>query len=277
MTDSPDGLLFCFRRSGASSVIHPSCPQHVINGFLQIFRIGVPYVPRCDDVHLSDKLECFDYSETGLKGQNRIAFHFVTDEGAFPSSRTVFLGDTDPMTGERITDLTVFREYHLQRNREIYYNKKAVSVPQSGKKKNARHELRERIAADFVRDYGYAPDSVTLNWLLHEKYPRQYRLEIDSFINENSEYWGDCVAEFADPAAEQAFRAVEEEGHTLDDFEKTLSPFLRDIFRMLRMKSEGINVRGMGNQLAEKWGVGKSDISWMKLRIGKLLKKWMEE
>ena len=46
---------------------------------------------------------------------------------------------------------------------------------------------------------------------------------------------------------------------------------------MLRMKSEGINVRGMGHQLAEKWGVGKSDISWMKLRIGKLLKKWMEE
>ena len=137
--------------------------------------------------------------------------------------------------------------------------------------------MRERIAMDFVREYGYVPDSMTLNWLLHEKYPRQYRLELDSFCNEENEYWGDCVAEFADPAAENAFRAVEEEGHTLDDFEQTLSPFLQDIFRMIRMESEGIKVRGMGKQLAEKWGVDKSDISKMKLRIGKLLRKWMEE
>ena len=137
--------------------------------------------------------------------------------------------------------------------------------------------MRERIAMDFEREYGYAPDNMTLNWLLHEKYPRLYRLELDSYYNEEDEYWGDCVAEFADPAAEKAFRAVEEEGHTLDDFEKTLSPFLQDIFRMLRMESEGIKVRGMGKQLAEKWGVDKSDISKMKLRIGKLLTKWMEE
>ena len=222
-------------------------------------------------------ISCFDYSEIGPKGQNRINFHFVTDSGEVESSCSVSLGDIDPMTGERITDLTFFREYHLLRNRQIYYNKKAVSAPLSGKEKEIRQALRQKIASDFVREYGYMPDNSTLNWLLHEKYPRQYRLELDSFYNDEGEFWGDCVAEFADPAAEKTFREVEEEGHTLDDFEQTLSPFLQDIFRMLRQESEGINVRGMGKQLAEKWGVDKSYISRMKLKIGKLLQKWMKE
>ena len=77
--------------------------------------------------------------------------------------------------------------------------------------------------------------------------------------------------------AEIALQEVEEGGHTLDDFARTLSPLCQDVFRMLRMKSEGIDVRGMGKQLAEKWGVDKSDISKMKLRIGKLLMEWMRE
>ncbi len=46
---------------------------------------------------------------------------------------------------------------------------------------------------------------------------------------------------------------------------------------MLRMKSEGIPVRGMGKELAEKWGVDKSDISKTKLAVGKKLRKWMAE
>lgn len=218
-------------------------------------------------------IPCFEYSETGLKGRSHIDFRFVT--GA--SACRVSLGDVDPLTGERITDPVFFREYHLLRNRQVYYNKKAVCAPLSGAEKEARRRVREQIAEDIMRKYGYTPDNASLNWLLHEKYPRQYRLEIDSFYNDDGEFWGDCVADFADPAADRAYRDVENEGHTLDDFEKTLSPFQRDVFRMLRLKSEGINVRGMGNQLAEKWGVCKSDISKTKLRIGKLLMEWMKE
>ena len=222
-------------------------------------------------------IPCFDYSETGPKGQGRITFNFVAGDEDVAKDVTVSLGDPDPMTGEEITDLTFFREYHCQRNREIYYNKKAVAVPWSGKEKKERQALREEIASEFVRLYGYAPDRETLDWLLNERMPKRYRKEIDSFVNDEGESFADCMAEFADPAAEKAFREVEEEGHTLDDFAETLTPIQQDVFRMLRMESEGIGVRGMGKALAEKWGVKPPDISYMKQQIGKKLKRWMQE
>jgi len=222
-------------------------------------------------------IPCFDYFEVGVKGQSRIDFQFVSEGDEVVSSSMVSLGDVDPLTGEALTDLTFFREYHLQRNREVYRNKREFFCPESGKVKRARQALREQIAADFERNYGYAPDAGTLSWLVSEKMPKQYRRELDGMYNDEGEYRTDCSAEFADPVAESAFRRIEEEGHSLDDFEKTLSPFQQDVFRLFRMKSEGIPVHGMGKRIAEKWGKEKSAVSKAKLQVGELLKRWMAE
>ena len=46
---------------------------------------------------------------------------------------------------------------------------------------------------------------------------------------------------------------------------------------MLRMKVDGVDVRGMGNQLAAKWHQDKSMISKTKLLIGRKLLLWMKE
>lgn len=222
-------------------------------------------------------IPCFEYNEIGPKGQMKIDFRFVSGDGETASSCTVALGDPDPMTGERITDVTFFREYHLLRNREIYYNKKAVAAPWTSREKETRNALRERIASDFEAEHGYAPDKGTLDWLLGEQMPKRYCLQMDSLVNEEGESCVESMMAFSDPSAENAYREVEEEGHTLDDFERTLTPIQQDVFRMLRMKSEGICVHGMGLKLAEKWGVHKSDISKTKLAIGKKLRKWLAE
>ncbi len=222
-------------------------------------------------------IPCFDYTEIGPKGQDKITFQFVTGERNIPASAKVTLGDTDPMTGEKVTDVTFFREYHLQRNREIYYNKKAVACQLTGKEKEERQAIRTQIEEEIREKYGYAPDRGTLKWLVNERMPKQYRLEIDSFRDDEGASLTERMPEFADKEAEKDFQAIENEGHTLDDFEETLSPIQRDVFNLLRMQSEGINVRGMGKQLAEKWHVDKSDISKTKQQIGKLLKRWMKE
>ena len=224
-------------------------------------------------------IQCNEYIYTGVKKQNRIVFRFVSedDDREIPSYSSISLGDEDPMTGERLDDLSVFRDYNLMRNREVYHNLKAITAPVNLWKKEERQKLKDQIAAEFEREYGYAPDKDSLLWLLHQKMPKEYRLEIDSLVDEQGHYWTDHFALFTDGGAERALQEVEEEGHTLDGFARTLSPLCQDVFRMLRMKSEGIDVRGMGKQLAEKWGVDKSDISKMKLRIGKLLMEWMKE
>ncbi len=222
-------------------------------------------------------IPCFDYREIGPKGQNRIDFYFVTEGRDFRSSCSVSLGDTDPVTGEVIRDAGIFREYHRLRNREVYGNKKAVSVPLSDREREARREERDRIAAEFRRNYGYAPDRESLDWLLNEKMPKQYRVEIDGCRKEDGDPWTDRVMSFADPAAEAAFRAVEEEGHSLDDFMAQFTGRRRDVLEMLLMKSDGKCVHGMGKALAEKWHVSPARISQDCLAVGATLLKWLRE
>ncbi len=223
-------------------------------------------------------IPCFDYSETGLKACRRIDFNFVSGDEEIASSCTVSVGDTDPLTGEVIADLTFIREYHRLRNREIYLNKKEASVPLTAAKARERREIREGIRAEFVREYGYEPDKGTLDWLVNEKLPKQYRLQMDSLVNEDGESRLDSMAEFADPAGEAGFRAVEESGcRTLEDFRETLTEKQKVVFDLLRREADGENLRGGSRELAGEWGVSKQMVSAMRRTIGKKLMKWMQE
>ena len=46
---------------------------------------------------------------------------------------------------------------------------------------------------------------------------------------------------------------------------------------MLQMEADGVDVRGMGRQLAAKWNRDKSMISKAKLSIGRKLLVWLKE
>ncbi len=88
----------------------------------------------------------------------------------------------------------------------------------------------------------------------------------------------DILPEMADPAAERALCAVEEEKDTsLDRFAVTLDGIEKDVFLMLQMEADGVDVRGMGRQLAAKWNRDKSMISKAKLSIGRKLLVWLKE
>ncbi len=222
-------------------------------------------------------IPCFEYREIGPKGQDRIDFEFVTGDKEIPVFSRVPLGDEDPMTGERITDARFFREYYLLRNQQVYYNKKAVTVPLTSREKERRNRLREKLAEEFTQRYGCRPEKRTLQYLLEQEWPKTRRLEIDRFVNEEGESLTEYMPAFADPLATEAFMEVENEGHTLDDFGKTLKGLQADVFDMLKLEIAGICVRGMGNKLAEKWGVDKSAVSQAKKQIGYKLLKWMRE
>lgn len=221
---------------------------------------------------------CFEYSEIGPKGQNRIDFRFVTGDEEIASHVRVSLGDTDPLTGEKIIDVTIFQEYRRMHNQEVYGNKKAVVPPLSAREKEARCELRNRIAAKFRQEFGYMPDKGTLKWLLSEQAPREYRLEIDSFVTEEGDSWADCVAAFADPSAEEAFREAENNGENLlESFAETLDERELEMFRLLQMKADGCDMHGMICHLAAKWGMEQYKVSRMKARIGRKFREFIKE
>ena len=223
-------------------------------------------------------IQCFDYNETGKKNQTSIYYSFVTGDEEIPSHFRVSLGDVDPMTGEAITDVTFFQAYHTQRNHEVYINKKEVAAAPVSREVKDRRELRKKIAEEFERDYGYPADKQMLNWLMRDQAPKKYRCMMDEKIEHGTRTLADVLPEMADRAAERALCAVEEENDSsLDRFGDSLSSLEKEVFLMLRMKVDGVDVRGMGNQLAAKWHQDKSMISKTKLLIGRKLLVWMKE
>ena len=69
-------------------------------------------------------IPCNEYYHTAKAKKDRIEFRFVSTDRNTPSGCTVRVGDTDPMTGEAITDIGFFREYHRLADYQIYVNSK---------------------------------------------------------------------------------------------------------------------------------------------------------
>lgn len=70
---------------------------------------------------------CNEYYRIPKANQDKIVFHFVTEDGNTPSSCTVRIGDIDPMTGEKITNLDFFKEYHKLALHQVYIQNKETN------------------------------------------------------------------------------------------------------------------------------------------------------
>ena len=73
---------------------------------------------------MKNGIPCNDYYHTTKAKKNKIEFRFVTDDGNTLSACTVRIGDTDPVTGEPITDLDYFTEYYRLVEHQIYIQNK---------------------------------------------------------------------------------------------------------------------------------------------------------
>ena len=69
-------------------------------------------------------IPCNDYYHTVKAKKDRIVYRFVNDDRNTPSECTVRLGDTDPLTGEKIADVTIMKEYYKLVDHQIYVNNK---------------------------------------------------------------------------------------------------------------------------------------------------------
>ncbi len=86
--------------------------------------------------------------------RNRITYRFVTDDGQTLSRCTVRLGDTDPLTGEEITDVEFFREYYRTVDREIHRTIRGMRPEYTEEQKAWRRQEAKAYATAFEKDYG---------------------------------------------------------------------------------------------------------------------------
>ena len=165
------------------------------------------------------------------KDWNVLRYDFVAGDGLVPSSCEIRLGDPDPLTGEPITDMTVFASYYRLVNQEVRSNLDQIRIEKTKKERRETNELKARLAADFEKKYGYRPNEDNLRLLVEEVQGSPYILvPIDAIVNEEDdssgiEDWAAYSVPFDDPFEDDEsleIRAMREVGRSLTGKAKVL-------------------------------------------------------
>jgi hypothetical protein len=87
-----------------------------------------------------------------------LKYEFATEDGLTPSSCEIRLGDIDPMTGQPITDESVFKGYYQCVNREVRVNLKQIRLEKTKEERRKTNELKAGLSARFEQEHGYKPN-----------------------------------------------------------------------------------------------------------------------
>ena len=71
---------------------------------------------------MKNGIPCNETQYTPGNERNKITYRFVTGDRDIPARCTIQMGDTDPATGEQVTEVSFFREYYKLVDHEIYQN-----------------------------------------------------------------------------------------------------------------------------------------------------------
>ena len=189
-----------------------------------------------------------------------IGYRYVTDDGNTPSSCMVRLHDTDPLTGEMLTEVD-FRNYYREANKEAYQSLKAIRPPLTAKEKEERRRIREDIIREFTEAHGYAPNKGTLQYLMEERLGNRNNVSIEAFTGEDGECFAGKMAAFIDRDAETALPGCDDSPTgVLRELEKSLTGRLYDVYQMMIVKAQKGGVRITAHEIALKWKVSDTQI-----------------
>lgn len=221
-------------------------------------------------------IRCNETRFTNKDKRDRIQFEFVTDDGNTPSSCTVRVGDVDPVTGEKITDVTFFREYYRVVDHQVHKNVYAERRDCSKEEKAWREDERKRYIAAFSERWGYEPSRDDVLFHLELKQGDKRNVSVQSFVNrETGESILDCKVEFStldemnieEPLEMQALREVAE----------SLTGRKADVYEAMLQRAAGGKERIRFIDLARKWGVSKQQIEKDQRGIMEMVRKRAEE
>ena len=190
--------------------------------------------------------------------RNRITYQFVTDDGCTPSGCTIHLGDTDPLTGEKLADPELFLTYYRQVDSEIHRTMKCLHPAYTDEQKAWRRKESQRYKAAFEEEYGYSPSRDDIIYHLQQLEEQRYCLYYDGLTNADGESMTDCMPDFG--------RRDEYPSDLLDDvlalreLAETLTGRKRDVYDAMLHNLGGGSPRITNVSIAKRWGVTENCI-----------------
>ncbi len=187
--------------------------------------------------------------------RDHLTFQFVTDDGNTASSFTVKIGDIDPVTGEKITNLDFFHTYYRHIDSEIYTNLKNMRPEYTDDQKAWRREEARRYAARFREEHGYAPTRDNILWHLEQKEKQRYNLYYDSLTGEDGDSLTDCMPDFGRRDENPFDTDLPEDVFKLKELAGTLTDRQQDVLEAMLTNIAGGKTKITNTALANRWGV----------------------
>lgn len=204
-------------------------------------------------------IRCNEVRFTNGDKRDRIRFEFVSDDGVTPSSCTVCVGDIDPITGEKITDLTFFREYYRVVDHEVHQNLDEERREQTKEEKAWRKEEKKRYCSDFEKKWGYKPSKDNVLFRLEQGEEERYHLSLSVFINEeDGTNTVDWIGELS--YSEEMDWILPVEMQALKDVAASLNGRKAEVYQAMIQRAAGGQERIRFSDIAKKWGVSCKQI-----------------
>lgn len=219
-------------------------------------------------------VRCNETRNDSRQNRDRIRYEFLSDDGITPSSCTVRLGDVDTVTGEAVTDVTVFLEYHRLKDAQVRQNLKAMRPEYTEEEMVRRKETREAISEDFRRRWGYAPSRDDVVYLMEE--PERWNLSVSVMVNEDGKDHSSRHTELSEPAV------MDEEEETVEmqalrEVAVSLTGRKAEVYEAMIQRAAGGRERLRFSDIARKWGVAPKQITMDQERIMEMVRKRAEE
>ena len=217
-------------------------------------------------------IPCNDYIHTPKAKHDRITYRFVTDDNNTPSSCTIRLGDTDPLTGEPIADVDFFTEYYRLVDHQVYTNLKSARVNLTPEEKRRFTEEKTAFIKAFEEKYGYHPHRDDIRNALEDRWPKTYHLSIQEMINDEGDSKADQRMDLSEPAADPFDGDTPDDIAALRGIAASLTGRMADIYEALLIKYAGGKEKITMTSLARKWNVSVTQICSDRDRIIQMIR-----
>lgn len=218
-------------------------------------------------------IRCNETRNDAREGRDRIRYQFLSDDGVTPSVCTVQLGDIDTVTGEPVTDVTVFREYQRLKDQQVRKNLKAERPEYTKEEMARRKEAREAFEEEFRRRWGYEPSRDDLLYLMEE--PERWNMSVSILVNEDGKDHTFQHRELSEPATVEEEETVEMQA--LREVAASLTGRKAEVYQAMIQRAAGGQERLRFSEIAKKWGVAPKQITMDQERIMEMVRRRAEE
>ena len=216
---------------------------------------------------------CNESYFTNGKDRDQITFRFVTDDGNTPTTCTIRVGDVDPMTGEIITDLEIFKEYYKECDKQVHQTIKEMRPPYTREQKAWRDAEKEKFIREFREDHGYNPSKDDILWHMEQIEKERYHLPIDALVTDEDDNGTEKKRLFAVPATDPFGTDLPDEIQALRELAESLTPCERAVLQSMVEQAGGGSGRTTFADLTKTGDLSYRQIYYISQRLEKMIKE----